>query len=164
MSGELEVREHETVGVPALIRPDGEVVEGSGVDIDLSDPVACAVALDRVRQFEQDFGQIKRVLTEAVVAHYRLTGERSLELPNRLRAEVKAGTRTLVDPDVLEERLREAGMPEERIEALITTTQERRVDLRKAKAAGTANPEYKAALEAASSTYAETPSVTIRRR
>jgi len=161
---EIEVREHETVGVPAIIGPGGEMAAGSGVDIDLSDPVACAVALDRVRTFETDFAQIKRVLTEAIVSHYRLTGERSFELPDRLKAEVKAGKRNLIDPDILEERLREAGMPEDRIDALITTTQERKVDARKAKTAATANEAYKAALEEATTTYDETPSVTIRRR
>lgn len=164
MGNDVEVREHETVGVPAIVDTNGVLVEGSGVDIDLSDPVACAVALDQVRAFETQFGEVKRTLTDAIVSHYRLTGERSLELPNRSRAEVKAGTRNIIDPDILEERLREAGMPEDRIDALITTTHERRVDARKAKTAATANPDYKVALEAATSTYQETPSVTIRRR
>jgi hypothetical protein len=161
---EVELREKEVVGVPAIVGPGGEVAEGTGVDIDLSDPVACAVALDRVRTIESEFNSVKRILTEAVVAHYRLTGERTIELPGRLKAEIKAGNRNLIDPDILESRLREAGMPEERIDALITTVQERKVDARKAKAAGTANPDYKAALEAATTTYEDTPSVSIRRR
>jgi len=161
---DIEIRESEVVGVPAVIAPGGEVMEGTGVDIDLSDPVACAVALDQVRTIEAEFSSVKRLLTEAVVAHYRLTGERVIELPGRLKAEVKVGNRTLIDPDILEERLREAGMPEDRIEALITTTQERKVAAMKAKSAATANPDYKAALEAASTTYQESPSVTIRRR
>jgi hypothetical protein len=154
MSGELEVRESETLVVP-----------GTSEVVDLSDPVAAAMALDALREFENAvLAPAKRLLTDAVLSHYRLTGERTLELPNRLKAEVKAGTRTIVDPDLLETRLREAGMPDERIEQLITTTQERKVDLRKAKSAATANEAYKTALEAASTTYQETPSVTIRRR
>ena len=164
MSGEIEVREHEVIGVPAVVGPGGTVAEGTGVDIDLSDPVACAVALDQVRTIEADFGQVKRVLTEAIVKHYRLTGERTIELPGGLKAEVKVGNRNLIDPDILEERLREAGMPQANIDALITTTQERKVAAQKAKAAATANPDYKAALEAASTTYQESPNVTIRRR
>lgn len=139
-------------------------VPGTGEIVDLSKPVEAALALDALREFERDIASAKRILTDAVVAHYRLTGERTLELPGRLEAEVKASKRTIVDPDILEQRLRDAGMPEERIEQLFKTTVERKVELRKAKTAATANDEYRAALEAASTTYQETPSVTIRRR
>ena len=152
------------IGVPAVVETSGELREGTGVDIDLTDPVACALALDRVREIEAEFTRVKRVLTEGIVHHYRVTGERTIELPGRLKAEVKAGKRNIIDPDVLETRLREAGMPEANIDAIITTTHERKVAAQKAKTAATANPAYKAALEAATSTYEDTPSVTIRRR
>lgn len=165
MSKDVEVRESETVGLPGILRPgEGVLVEGSGVDVDVTDPVQCAVALDFIRTFEKEIAHIKRVLTDGVVNHYRLTGERSIDLPGGLEATVKAGKRTLVDPAVLEVKLREAGMPEDRINQIITSTQETRVDLRKAKTAATANDAYAEALAAASSTYEETPAVTIRRR
>lgn len=133
-------------------------------EVDLNDVVACATLLDDIRQLEAQLASAKSRLTGAIVERAKVDGETAYDLPNRMRATITSGRRSSVAADVLEAKLREAGMPEARISEIVQEEVSYKVDLRAAKKAGTANPDYKAALEAATTTHDAQPSVTIRRR
>ena len=133
-------------------------------EIDLNDVTAMAVLLDDIRQLEAQLASAKARLTAAIVERGRVDGETAYDLPNRMRATITSGRRSSVAADVLEAKLREAGMPEARISEIVQEEVTYKVDLRAAKKAGTANPAYKDALEAATTTHDSSPSVTIRRR
>jgi hypothetical protein len=81
-----------------------------------------------------------------------------------MKSEVRFGTRTTIAADVLEQKLREAGMPEERISEIVTQTVSYRADAAEAKKAARTNEAYAEALKAASTTAQLNPSVSIRRR
>ena len=133
-------------------------------EVDLNDHIACALLLDEVRQFEAQLASATRLLTQASVDRARAEGVSSFELPGRMRAEVRAGTRTTYAAEVLEQQLRRAGMPEERIREIVLEEVVYKVDAREAKKAARMNPEYARALEQAATTHEETPSETLRRR
>lgn len=133
-------------------------------EIDLNDHVACALLLDDIRQLESQLGSAKQALTRALVDKARVDGVTAFELPGRMRAEIRAGTRTSYSPEVLEQGLRKAGMSDERIGEIITQTVSYSVDARELKKAAGVNPAYAKAMEAAKSTHQAQPSVTLRRR
>ena len=81
-----------------------------------------------------------------------------------MRAEVRSGKRSTVAADVLEAKLRDAGMPEERISEIVQETVSHTVDLKAAKKAAGVNPAYAQALADATTEHEAQPSVTIRRR
>jgi hypothetical protein len=133
-------------------------------EVDLSDHVACAQLLDEVRTLEGQLAGAKRLLTQAIVERAREEGVTSFDVPGRMKVEIRAGTRTTYSPEVLEERLRRAGMSDERIAEIVVPTVSHSVKATEAKKAAKMNPAYAAALEAASDTHEVSPSVTIRRR
>lgn len=133
-------------------------------ELDLSNVVECAVLLDDIRALEAQLATAKSRLTAAIVATASVDGETSYDLPGRMRATITSGKRSTVAADVLEAKLREAGMPENRISEIVQQEVSYKVDLRAAKKAGTANPAYADALRDATTTHDSQPSVTIRRR
>lgn len=133
-------------------------------EIDLSDHVACAVLLDDIRTLEAQLANAKSQLTKAVADRARADGVTSYDLPGRLKATITSGKSTTIAGDVLEQKLRDAGMPEESIKGIVTTTVSYSVDARKAKTAAGVNEAYAKALAEASTTHDKQPSVTIRRR
>lgn len=133
-------------------------------ELDLSNVVECAVLLDDIRALEAQLATAKSRLTAAIVATASVDGETSYDLPGRMRATITSGKRSTVAADVLEAKLREAGMPENRISEIVQQEVSYKVDLRAAKKAGTANPAYADALKDATTTHDSQPSVTIRRR
>lgn len=133
-------------------------------ELDLDNVVECAVLLDDIRTLEAQLATAKSRLTAAIVARASVDGETSYDLPGRMRATITSGRRSTVAAEVLEAKLREAGMPENRISEIVQEEVTYKVDLRAAKKAGTANPAYAQALEAATTVHESQPSVTIRRR
>ena len=133
-------------------------------EIDLNDHVACAVLLDDIRTLEARLSSVKVSLTKAIIERASVDGVTSYELPDRLKAEIKSGKRTTIAGDVLERKLREAGMPEARIATIVAHEVSYKVKATEAKKAAGVNEEYAKALAAASTTHEAQPSVTIRRR
>ena len=133
-------------------------------EVDVGDAVACAQLLDDIRQLEAQLGSAKSRLTLAIIEQARKDGVTSYDMPGRMKAEVRTGSRNTIAADVLEAKLRKAGMSDERISEIITTTVSQSVDAREAKKAAGVNPAYARALKAATTVHEAQPSVTIRRR
>lgn len=133
-------------------------------EVDLNDAVACAVLLDDIRQLEAQLASAKGRLTQAIVERAKTDGVTAYDLPERYRATISKGTRNTIAGDVLEQRLREAGMPEDRIKAIVVETVSYSVDAKEAKKAAGVNEAYAKALAEATTTHEAQPSVTIRRR
>jgi hypothetical protein len=142
----------------------GQSLEQRLGEIDLSDAVACAVLLDDVRQLEAQLGNAKMRLTAAIIEQAKIDGVTSYDLPKRLKAEVRSGSRKSIAGDVLEAKLREAGMSDKRIAEIVTEVVSYKVDAREAKKAAGVNEAYAKALNEASTWHEAQPSVTIRRR
>lgn len=140
------------------------VLPGTGELVDLSDTPACVAALDALRNYESLIREAKATLTRAVIEEATRQGVRSLELPNGDRAEISAASEIVWDAELLEERLREAGMPEERISQIVEQTVTLKVKTAEAKKAAAANPDYASAVEDARSEQPKTQYVTIKKR
>lgn len=138
-------------------------VPGTGEIVDLTDAPACAVALDAIRDFESHIREAKAALTRAIVEEATRQGVRSIELPNGARAEISPAVEVVYDALALAEGLREAGMPEERINELIEETVSYKVKAVEVKKAASANPEYAKVVEDARSEQPKAQYITIRR-
>lgn len=133
-------------------------------ELDLADHVACAVLLDDIREHESRLAEVKGALTRAILDRAAADGVTSFDLPDRMKVEIRSGTRTVIAGDVLEQGLRAAGMSEERIREIVTETVSYKAKAVEAKKAARMNPDYAAALEAATTVHEAQPSVSIRRR
>lgn len=138
-------------------------IPGTGELVDLSDTPACVAALDALRNYESLIREAKATLTRAVIEEATRQGVRSLELPNGDRAEISAASEIVWDAELLEEKLREAGMPEERISQIIEQTVTLKVKTGEAKKAAAANPDYASAVEEARSEQPKSQYVSIKR-
>lgn len=139
-------------------------IPGTGELVDLSDTPACVAALDALRNYESLIREAKATLTQAVIEEATRQGVRSLELPNGDRAEISPASEIVWDAELLEERLREAGMPEERISQIVEQTVTLKVKTGEAKKAAAANPDYASAVEDARSEQPKAQYVSIKRR
>jgi hypothetical protein len=139
-------------------------IPGTGELVDLSDTPACVAALDALRNYESLIREAKATLTRAVIEEATRQGVRSIELPDGSRAEVSPPSEIVWDAELLEDRLREAGMPEERISQIVEQTVMLKVKTVEAKKAAAANPEYASAVEEARSEQPKAQYVSIRRK
>lgn len=139
------------------------VVPHTGELISLSDPSACAVALDELRTLEQRVRELKHDLTAAIAAASKAEGKKTLDLPGGIRVQVAGGTQVLWDIEQLERGLRDAGMSEERISEIITTEIQYKVNATEAKRAASANPDYAAVVDGARSVVETRPTIKVER-
>lgn len=139
------------------------VVPHTGELVDLTDPSACAVALDELRTLEQRVRELKYDLTAAIAAASKAEGKKTLDLPGGIRVQVAGGSQVLWDIQRLEAGLREAGMSEERIGEIITTEIMYKVNATEAKRAASANPEYAAVVDGARSVVETRPTIKVER-
>ena len=140
------------------------VLPGTGELVDLSDTPACVAALDALRNYESLIREAKATLTRALIEEATRQGVRSIELPNGDRAEVSPAFEIVWDAELLEQRLRDAGMPEERISQIIEQTVTLKVKTGEAKKAAAANPDYAEAVQEARLEQPKPQYVTIRKR
>ena len=137
------------------------VVPGIGEIVNLDDPPAVAAALGSVRDLEGHLREIKSVLTGSLVTASEKLGTRTLHLEN-CSVTVKSGGSKVYDPIAIEQGLRDAGMPEERIRLIVKETVSYSVDAVKAKQAAAANALYRQVIENNSHTEEKPPYVTIK--
>jgi hypothetical protein len=137
-------------------------VPGTGELVSLEDARSCVFALDAVRDLERQIREAKAELTQAIIAHSKMQGTKTLHLEG-LRAEIRGGTETVYDAEAIEEGLREAGMPEDVLAEVVVPTVTYKVDARRAERAAKANPEYAAVIEKHKSTVEKSTYVSIRR-
>lgn len=139
-------------------------IPGTGELVDLNDAQACVRALDSLRDFESVIREVKGALTRAIIYEATLQGVRSIELSDGSRAEISPSTEIVYDAQAIEDGLRAAGMPEERIRDIVEETVSYKVHAREAKKAARANPEYAKVIDEASMEAARQQYVTIRRK
>lgn len=150
-------------GLPPAGEPGTDLILPTGEIIALADTAACAVALHELRALEDRIKEAKDALTDAILAEGKRQGKRTLHLPEGVVAIVKPGGRVLWDAHQLEDDLREAGMPEERIREIIQEEVSYTVKAAEAKRAATANPVYAKAVSAARREVEGKPYVSVQR-
>jgi hypothetical protein len=113
----------------------------TGQLVDLTKPTEVADALATVRDAKRQLDEIRADLEAVLVLESTRQGTKTLHLGDR-DAVISGGTRTDYDALQLTLRLAAAGLPEDRLSALIVTTVSYRVDQRVAKQLSAANPVY----------------------
>lgn len=139
------------------------VLPNTGEIISLDDEVQCVQALVAVRDFEQQFREIKARLTAAIIDRAKVLGTQTLTLPDGSKASVKGGDEIVYDAQTIEDQLRQLGMPEERIREIVVEEVSYKVSAREAKRAAAANPEYEAVIEGAKTTVEKSTYITVQR-
>lgn len=125
------------------------VVPYSGEIVSLDDPPACLKLLTEVRELEAQLRDLKDDLTEALKLEFSRQGTKTLELSG-IKATLGADSEIVWDPGILEE-LRDLGLPEARMNQLVTAEVRYTVNGSVAKQVAAANPEYADVIERAKS-------------
>jgi hypothetical protein len=137
---------------------------GTGEIVSLSDESACALALNALRDFENQIREAKRLLTYGIVERTKVLGSKSFTLSGgKLKAEVRGGPERAYDAEAIERELREAGMPEARIRQIVREEITYTLRAVEAKRAAGANEEYAAIIERNATEVEKPYTVTIRR-
>jgi hypothetical protein len=136
------------------------MVPGIGQVVALDNPKEVALALDGVRDLERQLRLVKTELTSALVYASQQAGAKTLHLEG-VKVEIKGGTQTVYEAELIEQGLREAGMPEARIREIVKETVSYVVSAVQAKQAAAANPAYAAVIEAHKRVEEKATSVSI---
>ena len=140
------------------------VVPGSGEIVDLNDEIACCRALQDLAELERLIEYAKRELVNAVAERSRVLGTKTITLPSGVKAQIGSEVSVVYDAEAIEEGLREAGMPEDRIREIVLEDISHKVKAVEAKRAASANPAYAAVIDANRQEVSKKPSVSFRRR
>lgn len=111
------------------------------------DPAGCVRLLGEIRSLEQKLKALKADLTLALEQEFSRQGRKTIEV-NGTKAELRGGSGVVWDIEILNE-LRELGLPEERMDELITAEITYRVNASVAKQMAAANPQYAEIIERA---------------
>jgi hypothetical protein len=131
---------------PLLVMPlTGEV-------LDLRKPSNVARGLEQVRETKRQLDELRLLFEALLRIEAARLGSKTLHVGDGLTATVTGGEKTEWDIPVLNNELRAAGLPQERLEELITITVDYKVDARVAKQLAGANPEYAAIIARAKRT------------
>lgn len=125
------------------------IVPGTGELLSLDDPAAVARAHRDLTDLEADIRNAKAVLADRLAVESARQGTKTLRWEG-VEVEMRGGSSTVYQAEEIEQGLREAGMPEERIREIVKETVSYTVDGRAAKSAAGANPDYKRVIEQAS--------------
>jgi hypothetical protein len=137
------------------------VVPVTGQLVDLTRPVEVAGALHDVREAKRLLDELRALLEGVLRLEAQHQGTKTLHL-GPLDAVISGGTRNDYDADVLQQLLRDAGLPEERLSEAVQQIVTYKVDQRVLKQLAAANPAYAAAIDQARTTV-ETPwRVTVK--
>lgn len=111
------------------------------------DPAGCVRLLGEIRTLEQQLKNLKAELTRALEEEFSRQGRKTIEV-NGTKAELRGGSGVVWDVEVLNE-LRDLGLPEERMDELITAEITYRVNANVAKQIAAANADYADVIERA---------------
>ena len=117
--------------------------------------------LTEIRDLESQLREAKAALTDALAAEFSRRGTKTLEL-NGMKASLSGGSEVIWDIEVLDE-LRDLGLPEDRMDALVTTEVTHKVNASVAKAIAAANPNYAEVIERAKNVIPKAVYVTVKR-
>lgn len=138
------------------------VVPTTGEVISLDDAAGCLRVLTEIRELEARLKEAKSELTSALQVEFSRQGTKTLDMAG-FRAELRGGSEVVWDIEVLEE-LRDLGLPEDRMEALIKTEVSFRVDSNQAKRIAAANPQYAEVIERARKVLPKASYVTVAKK
>jgi hypothetical protein len=139
-----------------LILPTGELV-------DLSDPASCAHALAAIREMEQHLKEVKGAIVDVFAAERERRGVDEIELPDGTAVKVKRNYEIAWDAEQLEEDLRAAGMPEDRIREIVVEEVSHTVKAVEANKSAKRNAEYAAAIARARTEVEKRPTISLPR-
>jgi hypothetical protein len=137
------------------------VVPQTGELLSLDDAAGCLRVLTEIRDLETKLREAKAELTTALSAEFSRQGTKTLEIGG-VKAELRGGTEVVWDIEVLGE-LRNLGLPEERMDALVTAEVTYRVNANVAKQLASVNPLYASVIERAKSTIPKASYVSIKK-
>lgn len=120
----------------------------TGELVPTTDMPAVAVTLEALREHRQRVNDAIAAFTEAVVAESVRQGTRTLTAGG-VRLEVSAPSEVEWDVELLGRELRAAGLPEDRVDALLRPTVTYKVDGRVARELAGSNAEYARVIERA---------------
>ncbi len=135
----------------------------TGELVDSRDLPALADALEALRAHRQEVSDAIAAFTEAVLEESRRLGTKTIPAGNTFVLQVSADSEIEWDVSALE-RLRDLGLPEERMNELLRPVVQYKVDGRVAKQLAGASAEYKAVLDAAAVRKPKKAYVTVRPR
>ena len=134
----------------------------TGELVDPRDLPALGDALEKLREYRQQVSDAIAAFTEAVVAESRRLGTKTLDA-GPVVLNVSADSEIEWDLQALE-KLRDLGLPEERMNELVRPTVTYKVDGRVAKQLAGASPDYKVVIEAAAVRVPKRQYVTVKPR
>lgn len=137
------------------------VVPTTGEVISREDASGCLRVLNEIRELEAKLRELKGALTEALSEEFARQGTKTLEL-NGVKAELRGGSEIVWDVEVLD-LLRDEGLPEDRMAALVTTEVTYKVNARVAKQLSAANPAYAEIIECAQKSIPKATYVVIKK-
>lgn len=141
--------------------PVTSIVPYSGEVVNFEDPPACLKLLVEIRELEGQLRELKDDLTDALKYEFSRVGKKTLEL-NGIKATLGADSEVVWDVGVLNE-LVDLGLPEERMNELVTPEITYKVNGSVAKQIAAANPTYAGVIERAQSRVPKKAYVGARR-
>lgn len=138
------------------------VLAHSGQLVNLEDVTDVAKAYQEVKDIRNRLIEADRLLRDALAAHAKIQGTKTVFIEGVGKFEVKGGEIVdWIDPLALAEALRSAGMPESVVNEIVVEKVDYKVDGRRAARAAKANPEYGEIIERAKRTIERTPTISI---
>lgn len=137
------------------------VVPTTGEVVSRDDPAGCLRVLSEIRDLESRLKELKGALTQAIAEEFKRQGSKTIDL-GEIRAELRGGSEVVWDVEILEE-LRAAGLPDARMDALVTTEVTYKVNARLAKQIAAANEEYAEIIERAQTTIPKSVYVVVKK-
>lgn len=128
--------------------------------VNIEVPEEVARALDDIRNLEGMLREAKRDLVAILETHSTDMGTKTMHLDG-VDVVLTVKRDTTWDVEALEAKLRKAGLPEERLNDLIKTTVERKVNASVAKSIGSANPKYARIIKACRTDGPPSTSATV---
>lgn len=123
-------------------------------------PENAAAVIEAARNLKARCDQAIRDATSILVEESRRQGRKTFDAGRRV--EVSGGSKTVYDPLELAEALREAGVPEGRIDEAVSQEFTYKIDRSVLKQLAAANPDYAAAIESASRVEEESFKVALK--
>ncbi|HSE45685.1 MAG TPA: hypothetical protein VLA89_10210 [Gemmatimonadales bacterium] len=144
-------------------RPAMELVLPSGELVDLSSPDSRAYALNRIREMESQLKEVKGAIVDAFAEDRERLGVDEIELEDGSVVKVTRRYDIVWDHQQLEDDLRAAGMPEERIREIIVEEVTWTVKATEANKAAKRNADYAKAVKRAREEVEKRPTISLPR-
>jgi hypothetical protein len=133
----------------------------TGVVVDLTEPHEVVQALEDIRAVKIELENVRRLFEGALILESKHQGTKTLHLGN-LDAVISGGPTSQFDTELLQEGLRAAGLPEDRLAKAVEQTVSYKPKQLVLKQLAGANPDYAAAIDAARTIVETALRVTVK--